>query len=95
MDGLFAPIADRALPPRPTRYASLLQAGNCDRRAILERVEQDAFASVLKAYARLSDGPIRGSERDEQLRFARDAKIRWARALADLDHSLSRLLEGG
>jgi SUMO ligase MMS21 Smc5/6 complex component len=76
---------------RPTRYATLLQSGSCDRQAILQRIERDAFANVIKAYARLCDAPRFDCPQRRQLqRYVHDTKVIWARALADLDRSMSR-----
>jgi hypothetical protein len=81
------------LPAGPTRYAPLLAAAAapCDRQAILAHVERNAFGSVLKAYARLADSPVDCPMRREHLRFVRDSRARWARALADLDRAQGRM----
>jgi hypothetical protein len=74
---------------RPTRFAMLLQSGSCERQDILQRIERDAFASVLKAYAILCDSPIDSPMRHALKDHVGRAKSRWARALTDFDRSRS------
>jgi hypothetical protein len=76
--------------PRPTRFAMLLASGACERQDILQRIERDAFASVLKAYAQLCDSPVNCSTRHLLKDHVSRAKSRWVQALADLDRSMGR-----